>query len=207
MWDDLNTEWKKCFSLAWQSYCHCNNPIGAIITNTKGNIISMNRNGGKTIFPKRMSHAEINAISNLNSDVDMENLTLYSTLEPCVMCFSTIYVQKIKKIRFGCIDPHAGGTFLYKSSSYFSLREIDIKQYDNIEFRFVNALINIVYEMNNMKSKDLLVYLDEWEKIFPSLTKIANVIFQDNRLKSYSIESDVKLVYNYIALIVKQYLL
>jgi guanine deaminase len=50
------------------------------------------------------AHAEIHAIrkacKNLNS-IDLSSCTIYSTCEPCPMCFSACHWSKIEKIIFG----------------------------------------------------------------------------------------------------------
>lgn len=199
MWSDLYTEWKVCFSLAWEAFCDGNTPVGAIITDLDGKIIAKNRNGFGNTFPKRVSHAEMNVISSIAKMNNAKNLILYTTLEPCVMCFSTIYVQKIGKLFFSCDDPHAGGTFLYKSNSYFSLRNMDIVQFDNVEYRFVNAVLNIIYEMSSRNSDELSIYLRDWNKKYSAITKAADEIYRRNALKSFTINGNSESLYNYIA--------
>ena len=77
-------------------------PFGACIT-LGDKIISLGRNTVlKDIDPT--SHAEINAIhaatKTLNR-IDLSNCTIYSTTEPCPMCFSAIHWARISQIVYG----------------------------------------------------------------------------------------------------------
>ena len=57
------------------------------------------------------AHAELIAITsaqnNLNSK-NLKNCTLYTTLEPCMMCYGAIYWSKIKTIVYGAPDKKRG---------------------------------------------------------------------------------------------------
>lgn len=62
MWQDLERPWQVAFEMAWESYKNGTIPIGAVITDVEGNIVSKGRNrirdrkgstllAGKTIWP------------------------------------------------------------------------------------------------------------------------------------------------------------
>lgn len=197
MWLDLSFEWKICFSLAWEAFCKGYTPVGAIIIDKNNNIVAQNRNGDKSFFHRRISHAEMNVLSSISFYTDIDELVLYTSLEPCVMCFSAIYMQKIRKLCYGTKDPHAGGTFLYKCSPYFSIRNMDINQLQNDEYSFSNAVLLILHEMRGRGAKDLEEYLNAWNEI--------NILFVDTAKKicssinKFSLYSDIEEVYNYIA--------
>jgi len=83
----------------------CNNdggPFGACITQGD-KIISLGRN---TVLRDTdpTCHAEINAIhaatTTLNR-IDLSDCTIYSTTEPCPMCFSAIHWARIRQIVYG----------------------------------------------------------------------------------------------------------
>lgn len=84
-------------------------PVGAIVV-INDEIIGRgynNRKKTKMIY----SHAEIEAIidaeKKLNS-TQLENATLYTTLEPCPMCSYAIIDSHIKRIVYGAIDEKRG---------------------------------------------------------------------------------------------------
>ncbi|MFN0116812.1 MAG: nucleoside deaminase [Elusimicrobiota bacterium] len=77
----------------------CGGPFGAVIVKN-GKIISF---GWNTVLSTcdPTSHAEVNAIRKASLKLRSFHLTgcvIYSTTEPCPMCFSAIHWAKIKKI-------------------------------------------------------------------------------------------------------------
>ena len=83
----------------------CNNdggPFGACIT-LDDKIISLGRNTVlKDMDPT--CHAEINAIHAATKTlgrIDLSDCTIYSTTEPCPMCFSAIHWARIEQIVYG----------------------------------------------------------------------------------------------------------
>ncbi len=85
-------------------------PVGALIVDEKGQIVSIAHNEPiKTVDPT--SHAEIVAIRKAAKRVGnyrLNGFTLYVTLEPCLMCFGAIIHARIKKVVFGALDPKSG---------------------------------------------------------------------------------------------------
>lgn len=62
-----------------------------------------------------LDHAEIVALRNLQSkypEIDLEQVVIYSTLEPCLMCYSTLLVNMVSTIVYGFEDVMGGGTNL-----------------------------------------------------------------------------------------------
>jgi len=84
-------------------------PVGAIIV-MNGEVISKSHN--KSISQNDpTSHAEINALRNAAKKVGNYRLigaTLYSTLEPCAMCYGAIIHSRISRLVFGAYDPKTG---------------------------------------------------------------------------------------------------
>ncbi len=77
-------------------------PFGAVIVK-KGKVLAVAHN---TVVSSKDStcHAEVNAIRATCKKLktfDLSGCEIYSTCEPCPMCFSSIYWAKIKKIIYG----------------------------------------------------------------------------------------------------------
>ena len=84
-------------------------PVGCVIVHNN-EIISRSSNMVE-LLNDSTAHAELIAITsaqnNLNSK-NLENCTLYTTLEPCMMCYEAIYWSKIKTIVYGASDEKRG---------------------------------------------------------------------------------------------------
>jgi len=78
-------------------------PVGAVITDFHGNIISQAHNMTRTSFDPT-SHAEILALRSASAKLEtniLSNCDIYVTLEPCSMCFAAISYARIRRIYFG----------------------------------------------------------------------------------------------------------
>lgn len=87
-----------------------NLPIGAVIT-LDGEIVARGKN---SIWAPRLSpgrHAEIEALQAVPPGLweRASEMTLYTTLEPCLMCLGTILIHRIGRVVFGCHDNRGGG--------------------------------------------------------------------------------------------------
>ncbi|HBS47985.1 TPA: nucleoside deaminase [Candidatus Dependentiae bacterium] len=93
---------KMAIEKAYEGIKSGNTPFGACIVKDE-NIISCEHN---IVWQSTdiTAHAEINAIrvacKKLNS-IDLSGCSIYSTCEPCPMCFSACHWAKIDKIIFG----------------------------------------------------------------------------------------------------------
>lgn len=78
-------------------------PFGCVLINKDGQIISTGKSGKTNNFDPT-AHSEINAIRGACKKLqskDLSGATLYSTCEPCPMCFSACWWANINKIVFG----------------------------------------------------------------------------------------------------------
>ena len=85
-------------------------PVGALIVNETGEILSVGKNEREKDNDP-IAHAEIVAIRKASEKIDswrLDNLTLIVTLEPCVMCAGAILQSRIKRLVFGAFDQKAG---------------------------------------------------------------------------------------------------
>lgn len=77
-------------------------PFGAVVVKD-GNVISKEHNHvWETTDPT--AHAEITAIRKAAAtigDIDLQGCTIYTTCEPCPMCFAAIHWARIQKIIYG----------------------------------------------------------------------------------------------------------
>jgi tRNA(adenine34) deaminase len=85
-------------------------PVGALIVNEAGAILSSGKNEREKDNDPT-AHAEILAIRRAGEKIGswrLDDLTLIVTLEPCVMCAGAILQSRIKRLVFGAFDQKAG---------------------------------------------------------------------------------------------------
>lgn len=92
-------------------------PVGCVIAAGVNVIASGARDGSASHTGSETDHAEIMALRHLNQlsqgldrPIDPAGLTIYCTLEPCLMCFGAILIHGIRHIVYACEDPMGGGT-------------------------------------------------------------------------------------------------
>lgn len=186
MWKKISEPWKVCFEEAWEAYCNGSIPIGAVIVSSEGNIISRGRNmiGENANDPCKLSgskiaHAEMNAI--YSSKKGLKNTTLYSSMEPCIMCFGAIVMNGIKEINYAARDGVAGGTNLI--NDYINNRNIKINEHDP-ELEIVQLIIktDFIYRNYGQRAEELL---SVWEAACPIGIQIGRKWYQEKRLVTY----------------------
>ena len=98
-------------------------PIGATLV-IDGKIIDTNSNN-QIEQKNTFNHAE-NILIQRNSSKIREarfagkQIELYSTVEPCIMCFGAAVHNRIKKIVYACPDPCAGSTNIKSPTEWYS---------------------------------------------------------------------------------------
>ncbi|WP_154892337.1 deaminase [Paenibacillus illinoisensis] len=109
-----------------QAFIEGTYPIGAVIVDEDGDVVSKGRN---RVFSEcdPTAHAEVDAIRRAGKhllDLDRKrftknNLTLYTTCEPCPMCSCTILMSGIKRIVWAADDKEYGGLRRFKEGPHF----------------------------------------------------------------------------------------
>ena len=86
-------------------------PVGCVIADGVKICATGSRHGTKET--NEIDHAEIVALRSLYAQKGLENpgrLTLYCTMEPCLMCFAAILLSGIRRIVYAYEDVMGGGT-------------------------------------------------------------------------------------------------
>ena len=103
----------RAIQIALEAEIRGNLPVGAVIT-LNNNIIA---EGGSSILtpvyhPGR--HAEMEALRQVPIElwIRARDMTCYTTLEPCVMCFGSLLLHGIGRIVFGAVDNQGGASSL-----------------------------------------------------------------------------------------------
>ena len=127
---------KKAFEEAKYAFFKNEVPVGCIIVNNN-DIVSRSSNMVE-LLNDSTAHAELIAITSAQNSLNSKNLDnciLYTTLEPCLMCYGAIYWSKINTVVYGASDKKRG----------FSRHSIDL-----------DRKINIINGFMEKESKELL---------------------------------------------------
>ena len=88
-------------------------PVGCIMV-CNGRIIARGaRVGTRRKIPSELEHAEIIALRELEqgaTSLNRKKITLYATMEPCLMCFGALLISGIGTIVYAYEDAMGGGT-------------------------------------------------------------------------------------------------
>jgi guanine deaminase len=115
-------------------------PFGAVIVRNNTIIVRAHNEVLKTNDPT--AHAEIVAIrkaSKLLGRFDLSDCEIYTTCEPCPMCFAAIHWAKIKKLYYGATREDAANAgfddqFIYNVIlGTAEKNQVDLVQIDRIE--------------------------------------------------------------------------
>ena len=127
---------KKAFEEAEYAFFKDEVPVGCVIVNNN-DIISRSSNMVE-LLNDSTAHAELIAITSAQNSLNSKNLDnciLYTTLEPCIMCYGAIYWSKINTVVYATSDKKRG----------FSRHSIDL-----------DRKINIINGFMEKESKELL---------------------------------------------------
>ena len=112
-----------------QKALSCNEfPVGCVLVSDNRIIATGSRTGTTGNSTNETDHAEMVVLRHLNElkdAPDYRGMTLYTTMEPCLMCFGAILIYGIGSIVYAYEDVMGGGTgcqvdnlpHLYKTSS------------------------------------------------------------------------------------------
>ena len=171
-WKSLSEPWKVSFEQAWKAYCAGSVPVGAIVTNGKGEILSVGRNRVREVFCEDetqiygnpLAHAEVNALLAADFDgIDPQTCVLYTTAEPCPLCVGAICMAGIKEVHFASRDGWSGSTHLFEATPYLRWKQISTIGPQHPDFETVMQSIVVEYSLRNAGA-NTPAFLKAWEK-------------------------------------------
>jgi len=88
-------------------------PVGCIMVYDEAILAASSRTGTRGNSVNEIEHAEMVALkrlADLKEDLDKNRITLFCTLEPCLMCFGALLLSGIGEIVYAYEDVMGGGT-------------------------------------------------------------------------------------------------
>jgi len=134
MWQHLSPPWRACLEEAWAAYCAGSIPVGAVVTDAGGEILTRGRNRSferdGAAFPVQVSplaHAEAAALAALDyARVDPHLCVLLTSQEPCPLCLGALYMSGVRELRYAGRDPYAGSVDLLGTTPYLRRKPIRV---------------------------------------------------------------------------------
>lgn len=188
-YQELPVPWQRCFELAWESLCEGSKPIGAVVVNTEGKIVStgkcavFNSLSDSVISHNELAHAEVNALLKLDNRVHtvVYNYTLYSTLEPCPLCLGALYMSGIKILKYAGRDRYGGSTNLLGTTPYLSRKRIQVHG-PFPELEEVSIILNVYFDVITENPKGPPLH-EKLELDYPKAVEIGRIWAKKRKLE------------------------
>jgi len=112
---------RRAIQLAREAERRGNLPIGALVC-LDGEIVAEGMNSIWQPVVDLTRHAEMEALRSVPEHLwsRSREMTLFTTLEPCLMCAAAILLHQVGRLVFGALDPYGGvGVALQSLPPYF----------------------------------------------------------------------------------------
>lgn len=201
MWNDIKREWQIALEEAWTAFCNGSTPIGAAIFDENNQLIIRDRNRANENGTKnrRISHAEANALRNLDTDrgYNLNKLRLYTTMEPCPMCLGTIIMAGVRNVHYAAADAYCGAMHLLDIDSYMMGKNTQC-EYVGAELEFFQLTIQSYYELRYIELGSSDKVLKRFETKNPKAIGLARKLFAGKVLDEWSKEKSAAEVFDAI---------
>jgi tRNA(adenine34) deaminase len=203
-WNKLNLGWKNAFINAWDAFKVKTIPIGCVIQNEMDETVAIGRNmiyqtnnSDMILYNNKLAHAEINAILLLkeSSHPNLKKYTLYTTMEPCILCFGAMVMGNIRNVKYAARDRFAGATTINKIHEYTVSKKINVEGPIE-ELEYFQICIQSYYELENHPNNCERI-LVEFEKDCMNGVITAKKLFENKILNKYCEENkNIEYIYN-----------
>jgi tRNA(Arg) A34 adenosine deaminase TadA len=117
--EGLTEPWAAAFSLAWEAMLAGTTPVGCVVVDGDGQVAACGRGRRYTLdhVPGQLSnshlaHAELNALAQLGPTRRHEDHTVFTTLEPCLLCMGAVVMATVGRLEYAGADPYGGAAHL-----------------------------------------------------------------------------------------------
>jgi len=88
-------------------------PVGCVVVHRDEIVVTGSRSHSSQNDRNELDHAEMTALrrlTRLDKNIDRNDVVVFSTLEPCLMCYGALIVNGIRNIVYAYEDVMGGGT-------------------------------------------------------------------------------------------------
>ena len=190
MWEPLSEPWRACVGLAWEAYRAGSLPIGAVVADTEGRVLSSGRNRihectgpPGTVFGRKLAHAELNALLSLEGEEDPRACVLYTTTEPCPLCVGAARMADVGGLRYASREPWAGSADMFETVPYLRRANLGLVRPENSRLEAV-LVVQLVERYLRLEPKVLPSFLNLYEEVIPSATRAARNVHSSGLLRT-----------------------
>lgn len=192
LWDTLSPPWRAALEMAWEAYCSGTVPIGAVVADAHGNVVSRGRNRildasapDGQVCNDMLAHAELNALLALKLDQQGRHASvLYTTMEPCPLCMGAFYMSQVRTVHFAARDPYAGSVNLLGTTPYLSRKPIRVVTPFSSVLEI--SLIAMLVEREIMLRGEVVIssrFFDEWRAMSLEAVEFGVRLFRSQELR------------------------
>ncbi len=181
--------------MAWEAYRADSLPIGAVVTDVDGNVLSRGRNriherSGEsgTLFGHKLAHAEVNALVKLDYDqYNPRACILWTTTEPCPLCIGALRMADVAELRYASREPWAGSSAMFETVPY--LKNGNVRVVGPEDRRLEAVLVALQMErFLHLKPKVLERFMRLYEEVMPEATQAGRRLYRSGILQAMSKE-------------------
>ena len=203
--DEIEYGYQKAFISAWNAFKRGTTPIGCAIVTNHGTVISCGENSiyakdnNEIISAHPLAHAEINAILkfSIREHPNIRDYILYTTMEPCPLCFGAIVQSYIRRVRYAAKDGFAGAVCLNNAMEYIISQKIEINGPDEILQILQIALV--IYRRLELNFTHNDQFFEMYQLYCPEGIDLGNKLFSDNSFNDMVKENILaEVIYDYI---------
>lgn len=139
-------------------------PVGAVVVDESGNIISRAYNKMEKLGCQT-GHAEILAIQKACKKIGdwrLDGCWLYVTLEPCLMCLGLINVSRIKGVVFGASSQYFGSGIGKFAPEFERMHDFNARQYTK----------NLIIKSGSKEQESIMLLKDFFVKLRKKKRKV-----------------------------------
>jgi tRNA(Arg) A34 adenosine deaminase TadA len=197
-WESLGPIWREVFRLGWEALGHGTVPVGAILADDSGAIVARGRNriyddqpSGGRLARTRLAHAEVDALIDLDPKGWYSGYTLYSMLEPCLLCIGATVMSTVGTLTYAGRDPYGGADGAVTGVNAH-VERVPVRLVGPIEGPFgeIATLLHVAYYLDR-KPEGYVVAAHE--RVVPSLMPAARLMLNEGLLAAARADEPIEV--------------
>ena len=131
-----------------------------------------------------LAHAEVNALVALDYNLfdPPHDCALYSTNEPCPLCFGAFYMSGLRTLRYAARDPFAGSANLLGTTPYLSRKKVTVVGPERANLETIIMAMHVEFELAGGRPRTN-VLIGTWDRTLPRAVDLGERLFQSGELR------------------------